>query len=197
MSHIRVAATDDAVAILKIYAPYIENTSYTFETEVPSIESFQERISNYLLAYPWLVCEINGAIAGYAYGSKHRERIAYQWSVEASVYVHDDFQRMGVGQALYTALIEILKLQQFRNVYAVINLPNDKSVAFHEKMGFEYFATYRNVGYKLGKWKDVGWWERQLNEYAAEPSTPTKFSEMDVQIINNIFRSASKMLRND
>jgi len=195
MSQIRVATTDDAGSILKIYAPYIENTSYTFEIEVPSIESFQERISNYLLAYPWLVCELNGVIAGYAYGSKHRERIAYQWSVEASVYVHDAFQRMRVGQALYVALIEILKLQQFRNVYAVINLPNEKSVAFHEKMGFEYFATYAKVGYKLGKWKNVGWWQLQLNEYSSEPPPPLKFLEMDVQMINNILRSASGLLR--
>src|SRR5215470_16062636 len=119
MPQIRVATTDDAASILKIYAPYIENTSYTFEIEVPSIESFEERISNYLLAFPWLVCEVNGVIAGYAYGSKHRERIAYQWSVETSVYVHDDFQRMRVGHALYSALLEILKLQQFRNAYAV------------------------------------------------------------------------------
>ena len=196
MSRIRVASADDALSILKIYAPYIENSSYTFETEVPALETFGARINNYLQTYPWLVCEIDGMLAGYAYGSKHRERVAYQWSVECSVYVHDDFQRMQVGRALYSALIEILKLQGFRNLYAVINLPNEKSVAFHEKMGFEYFATYRNVGYKLGKWKNVGWWQLQLNEHSSEPLQPVKFSEMDTQTTTKIIRSASELLAN-
>ena len=188
---IRVATTNDAAGILNVYAPYIENTSYTFETEVPALIPFQQRISEYLQTYPWLVCETDGMIAGYAYGSKHRERIAYQWSVECSVYVHDDFQRAGVAKALYKALIELLKLQQFRNLYAVINLPNDNSVAFHEKMGFEYFATYKSVGYKLGRWKNVGWWQLQLNEYSNEPSEPVKFAEMEEQIVKEILRSAS------
>src|SRR5580765_2936998 len=102
MNRIRIAETNDAAAILKIYAPYIENTSFTFETEVPSIDAFKERISAYLQNWPWLVCEINGTIAGYAYGAKYRERVAYQWCVESSVYVHDDFQRTGVAKALYS-----------------------------------------------------------------------------------------------
>jgi phosphinothricin acetyltransferase len=195
MSIIRTAKASDAASVLKIYAPYIENTSYTFETEVPTIDSFKERINTYLQSWPWLVCEIDGVIAGYAYGSKHRERVAYQWSVESSVYVHDDFQRAGVARALYTALIEILKLQGFRNLYAVINLPNDKSVSFHEKLGFEYFATYQNVGYKLGKWKNVGWWQLQLNEYSMEPLPPVKFSEMEKQSVRSIFEKASEYLK--
>jgi L-amino acid N-acyltransferase YncA len=195
MSIIRTAKASDTASVLKIYAPYIENTSFTFETEVPSIDSFKERINTYLQSWPWLVCEINGVIAGYAYGTKHRERVAYQWSVESSVYVHDDFQRAGVARALYTALIEILKLQGFRNLYAVINLPNDKSVSFHEKLGFEYFATYKKVGYKLGKWKNVGWWQLQLNEYSMEPLPPVKFSEMDQRPVHSIFEEASKYLK--
>jgi phosphinothricin acetyltransferase len=143
------------------------------------------------------VCEIDGVVAGYAYGSKHRERIAYQWSVECSVYIHDDYLKAGVGTALYSALIELVKLQQFRNLYAVINLPNERSVAFHEKMGFEYFATYKNVGYKLGKWKDVGWWQLQLNEYSLEPAPPVRFSEMNMQTVNGILQSASRFLQSN
>lgn len=192
---IRIATTDDAESILKIYAPYIENTSYTFETDVPTIESFKERISSYLQHWPWLVCELGGVIAGYAYGAQHRERVAYQWSVESSVYIHDDYQRMGVARALYTALINILKLQGFRNLYAVINLPNDKSVSFHEKLGFEYFATYKNVGYKLGRWKNVGWWQLQLNEYSMEPEPPVKFSEIKTEGIENILETSGSLLR--
>ncbi|HEV8285692.1 MAG TPA: GNAT family N-acetyltransferase [Chitinophagaceae bacterium] len=192
---IRTATDSDAESILEIYAPYITNTSYTFETEVPTVKSFQERINNYLQTWPWLVCEIDGIIAGYAYGSKHRERVAYQWSVECSVYIHDHFQRAGVAKALYSALIEILKLQGFRNLYAVINLPNEKSVAFHENMGFEYFAVYKNVGYKLGKWKNVGWWQLQLNEYAMEPSPPIKFSQLSKTAIEPILKSAERFLK--
>lgn len=195
MSQIRVATVADAASILDIYAPYIKNTSYTFEIEVPTVESFGKRIMDYLQSYPWLVCEIDGVIAGYAYGSKHRERVAYQWSVECSVYVHDDFQRRGVARALYTALIEILTMQQIRNLYAVINLPNEKSVAFHENLGFEYFATYRNVGYKLGQWKNVGWWQLQLTEYSPEPEPPTKFSKMNKETIERVLQSAGATLK--
>jgi L-amino acid N-acyltransferase YncA len=192
---IRTATGSDAESILEIYAPYIENTSYTFETEVPTVESFQERINSYLQSWPWLVCEIDGVVAGYAYGSKHRERIAYQWSVECSVYIHDDFQRAGVGRALYTGLIDLLKLQGFRNLYAVINLPNERSVAFHEKIGFEYFAVYKNVGYKLGKWKNVGWWQLQLNDYTVEPSPPIKFPQLNYEEVDAILRSASQTIK--
>ena len=195
MSMIRLATTDDSDPILKIYAPYIENTSYTFETEVPTIDSFKERISHYQENWPWLVCEIGGVVAGYAYGSRHRERVAYQWSVECSVYVHDNYQRRGVARALYTALINILKLQGFRNLYAVINLPNDKSVSFHEQLGFEYFATYKNVGFKLGRWKNVGWWQLQVNEYSMEPDPPRKFSEIDMVKVDEILKNSETLLR--
>jgi len=195
MSMIRIATTNDAEPILKIYNPYIENTSFTFETESPPIDSFKERISTYLQNWPWLVCEINGVLAGYAYGAKHRERVAYQWSVESSVYVHDDYQRRGVAQALYTALINILKLQGFRNLYAVINLPNDKSVSFHERLGFEYFATYKNVGFKLGRWKNVGWWQLQLNEYSMEPAPPIRFSELNTKEIESILETCESQLK--
>ena len=193
MKSIRKATASDSTAILHIYAPYIENTSFTFETEVPSTEAFAERIESYLENWPWLVCEIDGAIAGYAYASKYRERTGYQWCVECSVYVHDDFMRHGVARALYTALIEIVKLQEYRNLYAVINLPNERSVALHESMGFRHVADYKNVGYKLGRWKTVGWWELQLNEYSMEPAPPVKFKEL--KDIEAILRSAEKLLR--
>src|SRR5580765_1381078 len=111
MPAIRLANEKDAAGILEIYAPYVENTSYTFETEVPSIESFAQRIGTYLINWPWLVYEINGIIAGYAYATRYRERTAYQWSVESSVYIHDDFQRSGIARTLYDVLLDILKKQ--------------------------------------------------------------------------------------
>ena len=195
MKKIRLATTDDAEGILAIYAPYIRDTSFTFETEVPSLDDFKKRIADYLLNWPWLVCEIDGVIAGYAYGAKYRERVAYQWCVESSIYVHDDFQKNKVGKALYTALIEILKQQGYRNVYAVINLPNDKSVQFHEACGFTYFATYEKVGYKLGKWKNVGWWQLIINEYGVEPEAPIKFSDLNKNFLPSNFTEAEKLIK--
>jgi L-amino acid N-acyltransferase YncA len=188
MPFIRLANEKDAEGILAIYAPYIKNTSYTFETEIPSIESFAQRINTYLINWPWLVCEVNGTIAGYAYATRYRERTAYQWCTESSVYIHNDHQRSGIARVLYTALFEILKKQGFRNVYAVINLPNDKSVKFHESCGFKYFVTYEKVGYKLGKWKDVGWWRLSINDYTDEPAAPIKFSELNKDFLKLLFQ---------
>ena len=183
---IRLANPTDATAMLVIYAPYIRNTSITFETGIPAVADFANRIRLYLETWPWLVYEKDGQVIGYAYASKYRERVAYQWSVECSVYVHEDHLHKGIGKALYKALLSILKAQGFTTVYAVINLPNDRSVAFHESMGFKYFATYEKVGYKLGNWKDVGWWQLQLNDYATEPAAPIKFSALDNEIVEGL-----------
>lgn len=180
---IRLANTQDAKAILDIYAPYVINTSFTFEAEVPSEKEFAERISHYLEHWPWLVCEIDGTIAGYAYGARYRERIGYQWCVESSIYIHDDFMKKGIAHKLYSTLTELLKMQGYRNVYAVINLPNEKSVQFHERCGFNWFANYENVGYKLGQWKTVGWWQLIINDHSDEPVAPTKFSLLDENVV--------------
>lgn len=192
---IRLATPADAQGILNIYAPYIETTSLTFETITPTKKEFAERMRQYLENWPWLVCETDGKIVGYAYASRYRERVAYQWSVECSVYIHNDFQKTGVGRALYSALFAILQQQGFNNVYAVINLPNEKSVAFHESIGFRYFATYEKVGYKLGQWKNVGWWQLQLNDYGDEPTAPIKFSELDKEFLPALFAEKSTSLK--
>jgi L-amino acid N-acyltransferase YncA len=175
---IRLATEKDAAPILEIYAPFIEHTSITFETDVPTIPEFKNRINKYLETRPWLVAEINGKIAGYAYAGPYRERTAYQWCCESSVYIHHKYYKQKVAETLYKKLLEILQIQGYRNVYAVINLPNAKSVAFHEKMGFEYFASYPNVGYKLGLWKTVGWWNYKMNVYNNEPEVPIAFSKL-------------------
>ncbi len=188
MNLIRTANAADATSILEIYAPYIINTSLTFETEVPSSEALAQRINTYIENWPWLVYETNGSIAGYAYATRHRERIAYQWCVESSVYIHDNYQGTGIGTALYMALFEILKYQGCRNVYAVINLPNDKSVSFHERFGFTWFADYKNVGFKLGNWKIVGWWIKQVNDYTEQPSAPIKFADIPPSDLKSILK---------
>lgn len=194
MFKLRVADPADAAGILAIYSPYIENTSFTFETEVPAVPAFAGRIRQYLTGWPWLVVEEDGLIAGYAYASRYRERVAYQWSVECSVYIHDDYHRKGLARVLYEALFAILARQGFRNVYAVINLPNEKSVALHERMGFTHFATYEQVGYKLGRWKNVGWWRLILNEFGNEPDPPQLFSEMDQQYLPALFAKGNEAL---
>lgn len=195
MYTIRIATEADAKGILDIYAPYITNTSYTFETEVPTVEDFAARIRNYLATWPWLVCERGGEIAGYAYATRHRERVAYQWCTESSVYIHDDHQKKGIARALYLALFNILEHQGFRNVYAVINLPNPKSVALHENCGFEYFTTFEKVGYKLGRWKNVGWWKLVLNDYGDEPAAPVPFAELDSDFIPALLRSKANTIK--
>jgi len=194
MIKLRLAKPADSGDILAIYAPYIEKTSFTFEIDVPSPEAFAERISSYLESWPWLVCEVDGVIAGYAYAARYRERVAYQWSVESSVYIHDDHQRKGIARILYSALFKILKRQGFRNVYAVINLPNEKSVAFHESLGFSYFATYEQVGYKLGQWKNVGWWRLIVNEFGQEPAAPVLFSLLDKEFLPALFEQQTTSL---
>jgi L-amino acid N-acyltransferase YncA len=195
MNTIRLAKSEDAISILEIYAPYILNTSFTFETEVPTNEAFAHRIISYRENWPWLVCEIDGVIAGYAYAARHRERVAYQWCVESSVYVHNNFQQRGVAGALYTALFEILKYQGYRNVYAGITLPNDKSVAFHKKFGFKWLADYKNIGYKLNQWNTVSWWQLKLNDYSADPATPIRLADIAPSLLESIFKEKNKLIR--
>jgi phosphinothricin acetyltransferase len=192
---IRQAGEKDAKELLKIYTPFILNSGITQETEVPAEQEFQQRITETIKERPWLVCEINGEIAGYAYAGKHRERKGYQWCTEPSVYVAEKFYRHGVASALYTALFEILILQGYVNAYAVITLPNEKSVAFHESFGFTYLTTYKKIGYKLGQWHDVGWWQLQLNPHTDNPQQPVKFSLLDRRLVENILKKAQTLLK--
>jgi L-amino acid N-acyltransferase YncA len=188
MKSIRLAKPADAAAVLAIYAPYILDTAFTFETEVPSIEAFAQRIISYQENWPWLVYETNGFIAGYTYATKHRERAAYQWCVESSVYVHNNFQQKGIAKALYNALFKILQYQGCRNVYAGITLPNDKSVAFHKNFGFAWLANYANIGYKLNKWNTVSWWQLQINDYSDDPVAPVKFPEVKPSFLEKVLK---------
>lgn len=195
MNTIRMATPSDASAILHIYSPYILNTSITFENEVPSEENFRKRIMTYLKTRPWLVFEMNGIIAGYAYASHYRERTCYQWSTECSVYVHEKYQGNHIGKKLYEILFTILQYQGYRNLYAAINLPNDKSVKFHERFGFRWFANYENVGYKLGQWKTVGWWQLQLNEYLQEPLPVLHLDKINSAVLEKIISDANEKIK--
>jgi phosphinothricin acetyltransferase len=150
--------------MLEIYAPFVAGTATSFEEQVPAVEAFRDRVTATTRTHPWVVAEVGGAIAGYAYASQHRVRAAYRWSTEVAVYVGPAFHRAGVGRALYSELIARLRAQRFVNAYAIITLPNDPSVRFHESLGFERCGLYPRAGFKHGRWHDVGWWALRLAE---------------------------------
>jgi phosphinothricin acetyltransferase len=175
---IRLASATDAAQIQAIYAPIVNGTIISFEFEPPTVDEMRQRVENTLAALPWLVCERDHTILGYAYAGQHRSRAAYQWSADVSAYVHADARRMGVGRALYTSLFAILRLQGFYNAYAGVTLPNPASVGLHEALGFTPVGVYRNVGYKFGAWHDVGWWQRAFQDHADDPTPPLKLEEV-------------------
>lgn len=175
---IRLACADDAVQIQAIYAPIVAETTISFEQVVPTVEDMAERIEKTTERYPWLACTDGDTIAGYVYATAHRVRAAYQWSVDVSVYVHPNYRRRGMGRALYTALFQVLAAQGFYNAYAGIALPNTGSVGVHEAVGFVPVGVYKQVGYKLGAWHDVGWWQLALQPKDAEPQTPIPIADL-------------------
>ena len=169
---IRLARAADAAAIADIYRPAVTEAVTSFELEPPDADEMATRVGAVLERTPWLVCECDGEVIGYAYASRHRDRAAYQWSVEVSAYIRADHHGMGVGRALYTSLFETLILQGFRNAYAGITLPNPASSGMHRALGFTPVGVYRGVGYKNGAWHDVEWLERPLAPRIVNPPVP-------------------------
>lgn len=178
MHTLRIAADEDAEGIAAIYAPIVRDTAISFELDPPDAAEMRRRIRATLASHPWLVCAENGAVRGYAYASRHRERAAYRWSADVTVYVHEQARGRGVGGALYAALVPMLVRQGFRRAYAGITLPNEASVALHEAAGFTPLAVYARVGWKLGAWHDVGWWERRLAPETPLPGEPEPFAAL-------------------
>ena len=176
--HIRLATELDATQIAEIYAPIVRDTVISFEVEAPTADEMRHRIEYTLERFPWLVYERRGRVVGYAYAGEHSPRAAYRWSVAVSAYVHESERRRGVARALYTSLFAALVLQGFYNAYAGITLPNPASVGLHEALGFEPVGVYRGVGYKLGAWLDVGWWQLSLQERVASPQPPATLPEV-------------------
>ena len=166
--NIRQASLADAPALLAIYAPHIESAPVSFETVVPAVEEFAGRIAKSLSKWQWLVAERDGVIAGYAYGSTHRERAAYRFSVEVSAYLDPRFHRQGIGSALYARLFEDLIAKGYCTAFAGITVPNDASIGMHRSVGFEMIGVFRNVGWKFDRWHDVAWMQRTLRERPIE-----------------------------
>lgn len=161
---IRPAVAGDAAALLAIYAPHVERGVASFEEALPSVDEFASRIAKCAAGWAWLVAERDGQVAGYAYGSAHRERAAYRWSTEVSAYVQSNFHRRGVARALYLQLFDVLAERGYCNAYAGITLPNDASVALHCALGFQTIGAFPRVGFKFGAWHDVMWLHRPLRE---------------------------------
>jgi L-amino acid N-acyltransferase YncA len=178
VQRIRLAEIADAPAIQAIYAPIVENTFISFELNPPTVTEMEARITKTLKQWPWLVCLHDDTLVGYAYASQHRERAAYQWAADVSVYVEEARRGQGIGRALYTALFEVLRAQGYFHVFAGIALPNAGSVGLHEAMGMTPLGVYRQVGYKLGGWHDVGWWQAQLQPLTDSPQPPQPVSEI-------------------
>lgn len=159
---IRSADPEDAGQLLGIYRPFVEHTVVSFELSVPSLADFQSRITQVCSRWCWLVAQVQGEIIGYAYGSAHRPREAYRYSVETSAYIHPQHQRQGIAALLYKELFTCLAAQGYANAYAGIALPNDASVAFHQHAGFNPVGVFPRVGYKFNQWHDVAWMHRPL-----------------------------------
>ena len=176
---LRAAAPGDAAALLAIYAPYVTDTAITFEYDVPSEEEFRRRIEHTLEMYPYIVAEEGGVIVGYAYAGPFKERAAYDWAVETTVYVDRAKKRGGVGTALYKALEKALAAQGILNAEACIGYPENgeadeyltcDSPKFHEYMGYRLVGEFRRCGYKFGRWYDMIWMEKFLGEHPSDGS---------------------------
>lgn len=179
---IRAATPADAATIAAIYAPHVLSGTVSFETEAPDVPQMRHRMTASDGLYPWLVATSGAgegaAVVGYAYATRFRERAAYRFVVETSIYLADTVQRQGVGRLLYEALLATLRAQGFTQAIGVIALPNDRSVALHEAVGFVQAGIYREVGYKHAQWVDVGFWQCVLNESAVPPAEPRRFADI-------------------
>jgi phosphinothricin acetyltransferase len=162
----------DASACAAIYEPYVRTTAISFEDQPPTAQQLAERIERFQRTHQWLVAEDDGQVVGYAYGCPHRDRAAYRWAADVSVYVDPQRHRRGYGRALYGELLRLLAGQGFYVACAGVTLPNEGSVALHEALGFAPVGVYRRIGHKLGNWWDVGWWQLALRETDGDTRPP-------------------------
>jgi len=177
---IRMANELDAEEILAIYAPYVIHTAITFEYEVPTVEEFKGRIKKTLTRFPYLVAIKQGYIIGYAYASSFKERAAYDWAVETSIYIKKECKGSGIGKKLYLALEEILKKQNIMNLNACIAYPNPESIGFHEHLGYKTVGHFTKCGYKFDKWYDMIWMEKIIGEHNVPPKSVIPITELEL-----------------
>lgn len=189
---LRLATADDAAGVAAVYAPYVRETAITFETAPPAAGEMRRRIEALNATHAFLVCADGDAILGYAYSCPHRERAAYRWATDCTVYVARGAHRRGIGRALYTALFPLTAARGYVVTYAGITLPNPNSAGLHEALGFRPLCVYPGVGFKLGAWHDVGWWSRALAPRTAQPAEP---HPAPVEAIAAALRAGAALLR--
>jgi phosphinothricin acetyltransferase len=170
---VRDATPEDGAACAAVYAPYVTDTAITFEYEPPTPAEMTDRIAQAQENHAWVVAEDDGRVVGYAYGGRYKERAAYRWSCEVSVYLEVGRRRGGTGRALYEALLDRLAARGFRTVVAGMTLPNPASEGLHRALGFEPIGVYRGIGWKHHRWHDVAWTQKALIEGTGPPSEPT------------------------
>ena len=176
--HIRLATQADLPQMLQIYAPYVEQTPISFEYRLPTLEEFTCRFTGITRQFPWLVWEEDGQLLGYAYGSAPFERDAFRWCAEASIYLKQSAQRRGIGKKLYLALEELLRLQGYKTIYAIVTSDNLPSIAFHRALGYTHLADFPDCGYKLGGWHGVTWLQKSLNFVDSPSNFPLDISSV-------------------
>lgn len=191
----RMAEPEDAQGILSIYSPYIKETAVTFEYTVPSVGEFRDRMEAVRKAYPYLICEVDGHMAGYAYAHRYRERAAYQWDAELSVYLEPKFTGRGIGRAFYQALEEILKLQNVQNLYGLVASPNPSSEALHISCGFRLLGREVETGYKLGKWIDISYFGKSIGDKTVPPKPLLGISCVEEGKIQEILDNTARQVQ--
>ena len=196
----RAATPQDAEQLLELYTPFVisEDSSISnvsFELEAPELEEFRQRIVDISSQYPYLVGEVNGRILGYVYCHPYRERLAYQWSVEVTIYLAPEGQGKGLGRVLYEAMEEILRLQGITMLYSCITLGNEHSIKMHEALGYRLIGTFTKSGYKNGQWLDTVWLEKALQECPARPESIKSWRELEPQSVEAVLAEATARMQ--
>lgn len=191
---IRLLKKADIPQILKIYHPYVTDTSVTFEFDPPDLEIFTNRVEQIIAKYPYLVCEQAGELVGYAYASQVRSRMAYQWGAELSVYLAPKAYRHGIGSALYETLFTLLAAQKINMVYGCIAVPNPSSEQMHENLNFEKVGLWKKSGYQHGLWCDVVWYQKQIGECPENPDEPLCFTQLSAEFVQITLQKINEKL---
>ncbi len=191
----RFAVDSDAPRLSEIYGYYVENTAVSFECVPPKADEFSRRIAAAIPQYPFIVSVLDGKVVGYAYAHSYRSFEAYRWGAELSIYVDNAYHGLGLGKALYSALIELLKMMNFQTVYGIVASPNPESERLHNSMGFRYSGMLKKAGFKLGKWYDIINYELAIGDYPKQLTDTVLLTALDSDKVENIFRKCSEMVK--
>lgn len=184
---IRIATLEDAEALTAIYAPYVRDTAISFEWVVPTVDEFRSRMASMMTDYPYLVCECDGEILGYAYAHRAFERYSYRFCAELSVYVRMDARQQGIGSLLYRTLIALCREMRLQTLYGVVTHPNEPSFRLHERLGFERVGYFPHAGQKFDRWIDVVWYSLVIGDDTVPPPALIPFSRIANERVQQIF----------